>query len=82
MTSDPKIIDTGMDADGAVMMNAGHVVAWLRWCAATYLSGEVGGSPAERRAAHAAVDAIADGIESAYIDACANAATQLWDDRA
>ena len=73
----PTITAT-VEADGEVMIAAADVVAWLRACATKYRRGDLGGPRLMRKGAHDALHEMADSLQRAYIDGCADEVLETW----
>lgn len=72
------VIDATVEADGTVLLNAAHVVAWLHHLAEHYGDGHQGGTQQMRRGARLALTETAEHMQSAYVDACADEVLDGW----
>lgn len=75
MSDEQPTITTTVEHDGAVMLNAADMVAWLRYMADYFGDGKHGGTLRARAAARDAINKTADSLQSGYVNACADDAT-------
>ena len=77
-TEENPTISATVEADGEVMIGAADVVAWLRTWATRYQRGDRGGPRVMRKGAHDALHEMADSLQRAYIDGCADEVLETW----